>query len=305
MISQFGYLGIGVKDTKAWEDFATNILGLEISEKLDDGTLYLRQDEYHHRFVMEPTGEDDIKYCGWMVPTLDDFNEAQARLQAAGVTVEEGTPEECAHRKVRRFFAFEDPNGLRMEIFYGLYVLANQPFHSPRQISGFEAGNLGFGHIVVSVNDVEETERFYRDVLGFKISDYIDFTMGGTEIRASFFHVNPRHHSIAIAAIPAAQRLNHFMLQAKSIDDVGLTYDLVKSKGIEVMLQLGKHSNDQMVSFYMFTPSNFAVEFGWGAREIDDSVWVVQRHNVASIWGHEFGPGMARMMGMEAEAPAR
>jgi len=34
MISQLGYVGIGVKDIKAWEEFATNVLGMEPMEKL-------------------------------------------------------------------------------------------------------------------------------------------------------------------------------------------------------------------------------------------------------------------------------
>jgi hypothetical protein len=50
-------------------------------------------------------------------------------------------------------------------------------------------------------------------------------------------------------------------------------------------MQLGKHTNDYMVSFYLRTPSGFNVEYGWGAREIDDSTWQVQTHTAGSILG--------------------
>ena len=63
MISQFGYLGIGVSDIKAWEEFGQEVLGLQLQEKLEDGTLYLRQDEYHHRFIVE---------YGWGGREVDD-----------------------------------------------------------------------------------------------------------------------------------------------------------------------------------------------------------------------------------------
>jgi len=59
-ISQLGYIGIGVSDIKAWEQFATGVLGLEVSERGADGTLYLRMDEHHHRLALYPTGQDDV-----------------------------------------------------------------------------------------------------------------------------------------------------------------------------------------------------------------------------------------------------
>ena len=37
-------------------------------EKLGGGTL-TRMDEYHHRSIVEPIGEGDVKYTEWMAPT--------------------------------------------------------------------------------------------------------------------------------------------------------------------------------------------------------------------------------------------
>ena len=49
--------------------------------------------------------------------------------------------------------------------------------------------------------------RFYRDGLGLRVSDFIDLDMGGTEAtRVAFFHCGPRHHSVAIAQMPAPRR---------------------------------------------------------------------------------------------------
>jgi hypothetical protein len=41
-----------------------------------------------------------------------------------------------------------------------------------------------------------------------------------------------------------------------------------------------------MTSFYMANPSRFGVEYGFGAREIDDSCWQVETYDSGSIWGH-------------------
>jgi hypothetical protein len=38
----------------------------------------------------------------------------------------------------------------------------------------------------------------------------------------------------------------------------------------------------------MRNPSGFAVEYGWGAREIDDSCWQVMEYDDGgSLWGHK------------------
>jgi hypothetical protein len=42
-----------------------------------------------------------------------------------------------------------------------------------------------------------------------------------------------------------------------------------------------------MVSFYLRTPSGFEVEFGHGARTVDDATWRVARHDAPSSWGHK------------------
>ena len=86
------------------------------------------------------------------------------------------------------------------------------------------------------------------------------------------------------------------MIQAKTLNEVGLTHKLCEEQGME-MGNLGVHTNDEMFSFYMETPSGFNVEFGWGGREVDDDVWQVQYYQDASIWGHENIPMTAAVAG--------
>ena len=56
------------------------------------------------------------------------------------------------------------------------------------------------------------------------------------------------------------------MLEVDNLDDVGLTHDLVRKAKIPVHIQMGKHSNDHMYSFYFRSPSGFMIEYGFGAR---------------------------------------
>jgi hypothetical protein len=76
------------------------------------------------------------------------------------------------------------------------------------------------------------------------------------------------------------------MLEARSMDDVGLAFDRTLKDGLKIMHTLGRHPNDRMFSFYAKTPSGFQFEFGWGGREVDDATWVPGEYHQISEWGH-------------------
>jgi 2,3-dihydroxybiphenyl 1,2-dioxygenase len=154
---------------------------------------------------------------------------------------------------------------------------------------------MGLGHIVIRVDDSARSLHFYRDVLGMRISDFIELQKGhrlGRQLSLTFMHCNPRHHSVAFGEIPVPKRLLHFMLQTKTLDDVCTTMYLAQDRGISISASLGRHTNDHMVSFYMRSPSGFEIEYGFGARTVDDATWKVQQHYSGSMWGHR-GMGAA------------
>lgn len=288
-VSQLGYLGLSVRDLNQWEQFAAQVLGLQPNGHDPDGALFLRMDDYHHRVIVHPTGNDDLAYIGWEVATEEGLEAMAAQLERAGVSVTAGTAEETEARRVAGMIKFTDPSGIASEIFYGPLVNFDKPFQSPRAISGFKTGDQGLGHFVVSVDDFDRSLHFYRDVLGMRISDFVNISpVPKVKIKVGFFHCNPRHHTIAFAQMPGmSRRLHHFMLQLQSLNDVGTTYDLCQAQEVPIVMKLGKHTNDHMVSFYLRTPSGFNVEYGWGAREVDDTTWQVQVHTTGSIWGHQ------------------
>ena len=283
-VSQLAYLGIGVSDMGAWKTFATDILGMQIIERADDGTVYLRMDENHHRIALHPSGEDDVLYIGLQTPTMAEYEATKAALKAAGVSTTQGTQAEIAHRRLIDFVKFET-GGLPFELSIGPNTRWDPPFQPARPMSGFKTGSLGFGHVVLRSTDRDESAGLLTKALGFRVSDYINTMV--------FLHCNQRHHSIAfqpsITDLPRSRdkKMWHFQLETNTLDDVGTALDLATRAGVPVVSSLGRHSNDQMVSFYMSTPSGFEVEYGWGGRLVDDAVWQVQRHDRGTIWGHK------------------
>ena len=99
-VTQLGYVGINAKNVDEWESFATNTLGLQVSGKEPDGTLFLRMDEYQYRFAVHPGDKDDVAYVGWQVSSEQQLNEMAEQLKAAGVSVTYADREEAKARRV-------------------------------------------------------------------------------------------------------------------------------------------------------------------------------------------------------------
>lgn len=284
-INQLGYLGLNVANRNEWADFARDILGVQV--EANDNVLKLRMDEYAQRFRLHQNDVDDLAYIGWEVASGQDLDAICERLSSAGVTISDLPAEEIGARQVRHCVQFADPSGIVCELYYGAQRTYEKPFYSPRPISGFVTGEQGLGHIVLAVDDAAQSLHFYRDLLGMRESDFIRFGPPERERNMTFLHCNPRHHTLAFLESPSPKRLLHFMLQVDALDDVGSTYYLCQERGVPIASTLGRHTNDHMVSFYMNSPSGFEIEYGWGARTIDDATWTVQTHRAPSIWGHQ------------------
>jgi 2,3-dihydroxybiphenyl 1,2-dioxygenase len=294
-VTQLGYLIFGVSDLAAWRGLASNVLGMELVPGDTRSTTYLRMDEHSHRIELREDGADDLEVIGWEVPDAPALHAVAQRLEKAGVPVKRGTRDEADQRRVVELIHFDDPAGIRTEVYYGP-PLNQRPFQSPRAITGFKTGTMGLGHLVVYQPDLDASARFYTELLGFRVSD-IAGPVGGRPM-AVFLHCNPRHHSIALFGGGGPKRINHFMLECNSLDDVGSARDLARRAGTPIVIDLGRHMNDHMVSFYVANPSHFAIEYGWGGRMIDDACWQVGRYeSVDSIWGHPELSQMVSQMG--------
>ena len=283
--AQLGYLGFEVSDLGAWRRFATELFGLAVGAPRPDGALPLRMDQHDHRMLLHEGARDDVAYIGWEVADRAALDAMKGRLAAAGVPFRVGSAAEAAARGVREMIVFDDPDAIRTEIHCGAGRGAGA-FRSDKIASGFKTGGMGMGHVLINVRDCARTEHFYRDVLGFRLSDYIDTEFMGQPLHAVFLHVNPRHHSLAFASLGMPKRLHHVMLEANSLDDVGAAFYRAQDLGVPIALTLGRHPNDHMVSFYGVTPSGFLFELGVEGREVDDRTWEVKTYHAVSDWGH-------------------
>ena len=282
-VAQLGYLGFGVSDLEAWASFATQILGLQLTDR-DEHGFDLRLDSHRRRFLIRKDPLDDLNLVGWQAADADSFDALVERLEGAGAAPRTAPEPLRKVRGVNRLVQFEDPAGIPSELALG-HDAAATPFTSELVRDGFVAEELGLGHLVVTSEDQTRSEQFYEQTLGFGFSDRISCTVYGYDVDIAFFHTNARHHSVAVGG-RLDKRIHHFMIEAKAMDEVGRAYDRCIRQRIPIMNTLGRHPNDQMFSFYAFTPSGFQFEFGWGGRAVDPADHPAGAFDRISEWGH-------------------
>lgn len=279
-ISALGYIGIRSTKTEDWGQFATGILGMQ---QVDRGgsVRAFRMDDRKQRLVVTGAGPEGLDFLGWEVESPEALDAMASRLENAGISVKLEGSGLADERHVSRLISFSDPDGNYIELFSGPHV-DEETFQPSRPISGFKTGPMGMGHAVLHTENVDRLLWFYRDLLGFRVSDY-----GLKPYPLYFFHVNQRHHSFAIVG-SGRRGLHHFMVELLSMDDVGQGYDLALEEKGRVAYTLGRHANDPIMSFYANSPSGFFVEYGWGSPPIDPETWVPhETTDGPSLWGHD------------------
>jgi 2,3-dihydroxybiphenyl 1,2-dioxygenase len=290
-----GYIGFEVSDLDAWERFAVGILGLQVATRTDD-TLTLRMDDRVHRILLTRGLADDLAVVGFECATAETLDALVATHTGSGVEVADGDAELAARRGVERLAVAHDPAGNRVELYVGL-AAASTPFASALVPSGFATGDGGAGHAFLPTADRDAMVDFYAR-LGFTVSDYVRQEVApGRVVDAVFTHCNPRHHTLAFAAIPFPKRVQHLMIEVNDHTDVGTAYDRVLDAKVPIAMTIGMHPNDLMFSFYVVTPSGFALEFGSGGRRIEDeAAWEIATYDRLSTWGHRPAKAVAAAM---------
>jgi 2,3-dihydroxybiphenyl 1,2-dioxygenase len=279
-LEALGYIGIRSKDLEGWAGYATRFLGMQLVDK-SSTSLSLRMDDRKQRVIVNADSDGGAAFYGWEVADGAALDALGARLERAGVKVVRGSRALAEERRVRDLIVFADPIGNRLEAFHGPEI-ATAPFSPGRSISGFRTGPLGMGHAVLTVERLDDVIPFYRDVLGFRLSDYIL-----KPFKAFFFHVNPRHHSLAFLET-GKNGIHHMMVELFSLDDVGQAYDIALKDPDSIGSTFGRHTNDYMTSFYSWSPSGFMVEYGWGGRLVEPDNWTPEEYTTGpSLWGHD------------------
>lgn len=291
-VGRLGYVRLGLQDPEAGVQFACGLLGMEAVDRADGaGAKFVKMDDHPFRYMIEPSSEDKLLASGWECNSEADYEAAIAALEAANVEVTRGNDEEASRRAVTAYASSSDPSGNPFELYYGRTEMGT-PYTPQMDVKGFLTGAMGLGHIVLPAPNQEETHRFYTDILGFGNSDDLSLpppAEGAPDQRIIFLHANnPRHHSLGLYNFPVPSGCVHVMAEVGSLDEVGSALDRVTKAGVPLLASLGRHENDEMVSFYAIGPGGIAFEYGYDGKQIDPNTYKATQSTLGDIWGHDY-----------------
>jgi catechol 2,3-dioxygenase-like lactoylglutathione lyase family enzyme len=131
----------------------------------------------------------------------------------------------------------------------------------------FSIGKIG--HVVVNVQDVERSARFYTEVLGFRISDvYPEEMVPGGMV---FLRCNSDHHGIALVGstnAPAENvELNHIAFEVATLDEVLRARDHLRRHGVKIDFEGRRRAGCQLAVEFR-DPDDHRLEIYWGIDQI-------------------------------------
>ena len=127
---------------------------------------------------------------------------------------------------------------------------------------------LKLAHVVLNSNDIDKQERFFCDVLGFKLSD--------STARMDFIRCSSYHHSIALAR-SSGPSLNHMAYEVPNFDGLMRGAGRMKKHGFNIGWGVGRHGPGNNVFSYFVEPNGFVTEYTTEIDHVDEATHIVRR----------------------------
>ena len=253
-VTEIRYVGYGVPDLEAERAFYRDDWGLrEVAER--DGMVYFATHGHPEPFVvrLRAAAEKRVDVIALAADTRADVDALFAKVQAAGCrTISE--PHELPGFGGGYGFRFFSPDGLTFEIS------SDVARGDARTLERWEGIPQKISHIVMHSPDHQAAVRFFVEVLGFKVSDWLGDFM-------AFLRCNAAHHRVAF--LPGPPCLNHVAYDMLSVDDMMRGVSRLKKRDIDIRWGPGRHTAGNNTFSYFVTPGGFAVEYTAELEDVD------------------------------------
>jgi catechol 2,3-dioxygenase-like lactoylglutathione lyase family enzyme len=164
--------------------------------------------------------------------------------------------------------AFRDPDG-------NLMVFTRA--HDTSALNSDAPSRAVSQHFALRTTRVPEMQAFYRDQLGFVVSDEVKDESG--ILRACFLRTDPLHHSLALFGAPVTC-FDHQSFEAPNWDDMKRWGDHMAALRVPIVWGIGRHGPGNDLFFMVRDPDNNLAEI---STEIETCV----SERPTGQWPHE------------------
>lgn len=253
-VTEIRYVGYGVPDLAAERAFYRDDWKLvEVADT--DGMVHFAAAGHDERYVvrLRENAVERIDVIALAADSDGDVDALHDKVVAAGCRII-FAPRALTSLGGGYGFRFFSPDGLPFEISAGVER------REPRTLARWEGIPQKISHIVLHSPDHKAMVRFFVDVLGFKVSDWLGDFM-------CFLRCNTVHHRLAI--LPGPPCLNHVAYDMLTVDDMMAGIRRLKAAGTDLRWGPGRHTAGNNTFSYFTTPGGFAVEYTSEVENVD------------------------------------
>jgi catechol 2,3-dioxygenase len=258
-VLRLGEAAIRVTDMESALRHYDQRLGLHQTLRDDQGRVYLKAwDEHdHHSIVLRHADKPGCDYFAFKVSADGALTEIEQRIRARGLSVKR--IDAGVHPKSGRRIEFVLPSGHTMQLYAEKEQVGNtlgtrNPGVLPDEgvIRGLRINRLD--HILLGGGNLDETVRFFREVLDFSLSEKLIDHASGASL-AVFLTCSNKPHDIAFVLQPQPNRFHHISFLLESTHDVVHAADLIGKYRIAVDVGPNRHGITRGATIYFFDPS--------------------------------------------------
>jgi catechol 2,3-dioxygenase-like lactoylglutathione lyase family enzyme len=271
-VTKLAHVGFRAQSLSSQAEFYNDRWGLERIDE-HDGEMFFRADgPDHHVLTLHSADKPGLHHLAFEVASLDELERAADELATRGLNILI-PPTAGLEPGVAKAMRFCDPEGNLVELVAGVDAV-----HDP--YGNRDVKPVGLNHVVLEANDRVALESFYRDVLGFKLTDQLADFM-------TFFRCNANHHSLAFIKTPNGEPgFNHAAFEIRNWEEWIKAVFYAGEKGIPRVWGPGRHLAGNNLFSYYRDPENNTVEYTAEVEQITAADYVPKVRNppVADTW---------------------
>lgn len=243
---------LGTPDLAASVDFYTRVWGLDVVAEAGDKVFLAGTGDDFHVLELKQGDRSELRKITFRMRAAADLKTLFAKTVAAGCTVlREPGPADAPSGGER--FVIREPQGCVLEFVHGDHrkagvVVANRPER--------------LAHVNINTASIKALSGFYRDVLGFRLTDRSKLM--------AFLCCNADHHAVVLAEAPA-NGLNHVAFLMPDLESVMRGSGQVVDHGYPVGWGVGRHGPGDNVFAYFVDPQGVVIEYTAEVLQVDDS----------------------------------
>jgi catechol 2,3-dioxygenase len=249
---------LAVFDLKQTVDFYTSVWGLEVVASAN-GTAYMRATGgEHHVLTLHERPRAGLVAVNFA--TRDRLSVDALYAKAVAMGAEIATPPQDLPSIAGGGYGFSlrTPEGQSVSVSSNVDRL-------PIDINDRSRPEK-LSHVVLNVEDIERQERFFCDILGFRLTD--------STARMNFIRCSSYHHSIALARSQGAG-LNHMAYEVPNFDGLMRGSGRLKKNGYNIGWGVGRHGPGNNIFSYFIEPNGFVTEYTTEVDTVDEATHVV------------------------------